>query len=38
MPKKRRSTDDALRELREFGLRYPGAHLKSPWPGTRTSP
>lgn len=26
-------TDEALRELREFGLRYPGAHTKSPWPG-----
>ncbi|MGB0952571.1 MAG: MmcQ/YjbR family DNA-binding protein [Planctomycetota bacterium] len=22
----------ALKALREFGLRYPGAHLKSPWP------
>ncbi len=26
-------TDAVLRELRAFGLRYPGAHLKSPWPG-----
>lgn len=26
-------TDAVLEELREFGLRYPGAHLKSPWPG-----
>lgn len=25
--------DAAVRELRAFGLRYPGAHLKSPWPG-----
>jgi predicted DNA-binding protein (MmcQ/YjbR family) len=24
---------DALERLREFGLRYPGAHTKSPWPG-----
>jgi predicted DNA-binding protein (MmcQ/YjbR family) len=23
----------ALERLREFGLRYPGAHTKSPWPG-----
>lgn len=23
----------ALDELRAFGLKYPGAHLKSPWPG-----
>lgn len=27
------STDPILRALRERGLRYPGAHLKSPWPG-----
>ena len=28
------STHDAiLVALREFGLRYPGAHYKSPWPG-----
>jgi len=28
------STLDAIvRELRAFGLAYPGAHLKSPWPG-----
>jgi predicted DNA-binding protein (MmcQ/YjbR family) len=27
------ATDALLRELREFGLRYPGAHTKSPWPG-----
>jgi predicted DNA-binding protein (MmcQ/YjbR family) len=32
MPKKN-SIDAALAELRAFGLRYPGAHLKSPWPG-----
>jgi len=27
------ATDAALKELRAFGLAYPGAHLKSPWPG-----
>ncbi len=27
------STDPILKALRERGLRYPGAHLKSPWPG-----
>lgn len=32
MPK-RKSVDAALEELRTFGLTYPGAHLKSPWPG-----
>ena len=26
-------TDKTLQELRAFGLAYPGAHLKSPWPG-----
>lgn len=26
-------TDAALKELRDFGLALPGAHLKSPWPG-----
>jgi predicted DNA-binding protein (MmcQ/YjbR family) len=25
-------SDAALREIRAFGLAYPGAHLKSPWP------
>jgi predicted DNA-binding protein (MmcQ/YjbR family) len=25
--------DAALKELRAFGLAYPGAHTKSPWPG-----
>jgi predicted DNA-binding protein (MmcQ/YjbR family) len=28
-----RPTDAVLRELRSFGLAYPGAHTKSPWPG-----
>jgi predicted DNA-binding protein (MmcQ/YjbR family) len=27
-----KKTDRALAELREFGLAYPGAELKSPWP------
>jgi YjbR len=31
--KKKHPTDDTLKELRAFGLAYPGAHLKSPWPG-----
>lgn len=26
-------TDPILKRLRAFGLRYPGAHTKSPWPG-----
>lgn len=25
--------DEILSELRAFGLTYPGAHLKTPWPG-----
>ena len=28
-----KSTDRLLKELRAFGLAYPGAHTKSPWPG-----
>jgi len=32
MPRKP-STDAVLRKLRAFGLAYPGAHTKSPWPG-----
>ncbi len=31
--RKSSSTDALLQELRAFGLAYPGAHLKSPWPG-----
>jgi predicted DNA-binding protein (MmcQ/YjbR family) len=31
--KKSQSTDPILKSLRDFGLAYPGAHLKSPWPG-----
>jgi len=26
-------SDAVIKALREFGLEYPGAHLKSPWPG-----
>ncbi len=36
MPKNKTTTssvDAALRALREHGLKYPGAHTKSPWPG-----
>lgn len=29
----RRRGDRVLADLRAFGLRYPGAHTKSPWPG-----
>jgi predicted DNA-binding protein (MmcQ/YjbR family) len=31
--KKTGSTDAILKELRDYGLAFPGAHLKSPWPG-----
>jgi hypothetical protein len=31
--KKAGATDAVLEELRAFGLAYPGAHTKSPWPG-----
>ena len=31
--KQKSPTDGILAELRAFGLAYPGAHLKSPWPG-----
>jgi predicted DNA-binding protein (MmcQ/YjbR family) len=31
--KKVAASDAALKELRAFGLAYPGAHTKSPWPG-----
>jgi len=27
------ANDGVLQELRAFGLAYPGAHTKSPWPG-----
>jgi predicted DNA-binding protein (MmcQ/YjbR family) len=33
MTRKRSPTDALLKELRDFGLGYPGAHPKSPWPG-----
>ena len=28
-----RAADAVVKELRGFGLGYPGAHTKSPWPG-----
>lgn len=31
--KKALSAAEALRQLKQFGLAYPGAHPKSPWPG-----
>ncbi len=33
MARNKIATDAVLKELRAFGLRYPGAHTKSPWPG-----
>jgi len=33
MPRKKTPTDAILKDLRAFGLAYPGAHTKSPWPG-----
>ncbi len=33
MPRTKRTADAVLKDLREFGLAYPGAHTKSPWPG-----
>ena len=33
MARAKRPSDAVLKELREFGLAYPGAHTKSPWPG-----
>ena len=33
MPKSKSRSDAVLLQLREFGLAYPGAHTKSPWPG-----
>jgi predicted DNA-binding protein (MmcQ/YjbR family) len=30
---KSRASDKVLKELRDYGLALPGAHLKSPWPG-----
>jgi predicted DNA-binding protein (MmcQ/YjbR family) len=32
MPRKKNQSDAVLKELRAFGLAYPGAHTKSPWP------
>jgi predicted DNA-binding protein (MmcQ/YjbR family) len=33
MARKKNPTDAVLKELRKFGLAYPEAHTKSPWPG-----
>jgi len=33
MPRSKLPTDAVLKEVRAFGLAYPGAHTKSPWPG-----
>jgi len=33
MARRKLPTDAVLLELRAFGLAYPGAHTKSPWPG-----
>jgi predicted DNA-binding protein (MmcQ/YjbR family) len=33
MARKKTPSDDVLKQLRAFGLAYPGAHTKSPWPG-----
>src|SRR5258708_210902 len=33
MPSDHKKTDLILKNLRAFGLAYPGAHTKSPWPG-----
>src|SRR5829696_5541735 len=33
MARRKLPTDAILQELRAFGLAYPGAHTKSPWPG-----
>jgi predicted DNA-binding protein (MmcQ/YjbR family) len=33
MAAKKRSADALVKELRAFGLTYPGAYTKSPWPG-----
>jgi predicted DNA-binding protein (MmcQ/YjbR family) len=30
---KSRPSDQVLKQLRDYGLALPGAHLKSPWPG-----
>ena len=33
MPRKKLASDLVLKELRAYGLGFPGAHTKSPWPG-----
>jgi len=33
MPRSQKATDAIVKALRTYGLGYPGAHTKSPWPG-----
>jgi hypothetical protein len=33
MARTKDAAGSAVEQLRQFGLRYPGAHTKSPWPG-----
>ena len=33
MPKKKGPHDELLKQLHAFGMAYPGAHTKAPWPG-----
>ena len=33
MARGKKAVDSPVDRLRAFGLRYPGAHTKSPWPG-----
>jgi hypothetical protein len=33
MARKKLASDAVLKELRAYGLAFPGAHTKSPWPG-----
>jgi predicted DNA-binding protein (MmcQ/YjbR family) len=35
VPRTKLASDSAVQELREFGLRYPGAEIASPWPEHR---
>ena len=32
MTARKKQADSGVRQLRQFGLTYPGAHTKSPWP------
>ncbi len=33
MPRAKNPSNAVLKDLRAYGLAYPGAHTKSPWPG-----